>query len=105
MAYIVNAYCYSFDESEEESEYNYEDNSGRKNKILFPFFGVFFTYFLRDRYGCLCCQDIQEMLTKTVDVRVSCITCHPGFKAVVLNPYVLETAFCGYHPHQDFNFE
>ncbi|OCT70741.1 P2X purinoceptor 7 [Xenopus laevis] len=96
MAYIGNSYYYSLTETDEESEYDcyYDCDSCTCDNCIF----------IKDLHGCLCCQDIPETVTKTEDDGVSCITFHPGFKAVVLNPYVLETAFCGYHPHQDFDF-
>ncbi|MEE6483284.1 hypothetical protein FKM82_013492 [Ascaphus truei] len=46
---------------------------------------------------CICCHGIQEMVTKMEDFDVSCITSHPGFETVVLDRFVLETAYCGYH--------
>ncbi|KAE8593428.1 hypothetical protein XENTR_v10019128 [Xenopus tropicalis] len=90
-------YIYNSTESEEEDDYDYEDYFGRcscGNCV-----------FIRDLHRCLCCIDIPEMLEKTENDYVSCITLHPAFNAVVLNPYVLETAFCGYHPNHDFDFD
>ncbi|KAM4703603.1 uncharacterized protein WCC33_012124 [Rhinophrynus dorsalis] len=60
---------------------------------------------MEDLDMCLCCQDIPQMVAKTEDYDVSCITYHPAFENVVLNHFVLETAYCGYNPYDtsDFN--
>ncbi|KAG8434009.1 hypothetical protein GDO86_012391 [Hymenochirus boettgeri] len=50
----------------------------------------------------LCCQDIPKIFRKTQEYGVPCITLHPGFEPVVLNDFVLETAYCGYHPYKNW---
>ena len=46
----------------------------------------------------LCCKEIAQtsnMLTAD-GVNVGCITLHPGFAGVCLNPWVLQTAYFDY---------
>ena len=53
---------------------------------------------------CRCCQEISQVQAKLLDaVRVeglesppTCITNHPGFQAVCINPWVLQTAWHQY---------
>ena len=44
----------------------------------------------------VCCREIQECIYKLeeldLDASVVCITQHPGFNSVCLDPWVLETA-------------
>ena len=44
----------------------------------------------------VCCKEIEQTSAKLndldVDTRVDCITLHPGFGGVCLDPWVLETA-------------
>uniref|UniRef100_A0A1X7T1Y1 P2X purinoreceptor 7 intracellular domain-containing protein n=1 Tax=Amphimedon queenslandica TaxID=400682 RepID=A0A1X7T1Y1_AMPQE len=51
------------------------------------------------RRECLCCRDIQAIMSKineVNDTQVKCITEHPGFSAVCLNVWVLQTAYAQY---------
>ena len=40
-----------------------------------------------------------QILNKTSSEGVGCITLHPGFQGVCLNPWVLETAYYSYQQH------
>ena len=53
------------------------------------------------RQECVCCCDIVEVQLKkeTTDEAIQCITLHPGFEAVCLNVWVLQTAYYDYHQH------
>ena len=42
---------------------------------------------------CVCCKEITQIPNKTSSEGVGCITLHPGFQGVCLNPWVLETAY------------
>ena len=49
---------------------------------------------------CVCCGEIPQTLNKRSDgVEVGCITLHPGFPSVCLNPWVLQTAYYSYCQH------
>ena len=48
---------------------------------------------------CVCCAEIQQIKDKCQEEDVSCITMHPGFDAVCLNIYVLQTAYHQYRYH------
>lgn len=51
---------------------------------------------------CQCCCEIEKVVRKvesfneSAGERISCITGHPGFATVCLDPYVLETAYYQY---------
>ncbi len=40
----------------------------------------------------MCCKEISQMMNKMSPEGVGCITLHPGFQSVCLNPWVLQTA-------------
>uniref|UniRef100_T1ILK0 Uncharacterized protein n=1 Tax=Strigamia maritima TaxID=126957 RepID=T1ILK0_STRMM len=45
---------------------------------------------------CKCCLEISKLEDKCKEENISCITNHPGFEGVCLNPWVLQTAYRGY---------
>ena len=45
---------------------------------------------------CRCCSEINQVMAKRLAEDVGCITLHPGFQAVCLNPWVLQTAYFTY---------
>ncbi len=48
---------------------------------------------------CLCCREIEKIVDKVDDLgdsNVVCITDHPGFSSVCLNPWVLQAAYYQY---------
>ncbi len=45
---------------------------------------------------CRCCREITEMMNKISSQGVQCITLHPGFQTVCLDPWVLQTAYYSY---------
>ncbi|XP_078509818.1 uncharacterized protein LOC144769543 [Lissotriton helveticus] len=44
----------------------------------------------------ICCRQHNRMLKNMSDYDVDCITSHPAFQTVVLDPFVLETAYYSY---------
>nr|AAI63672.1 Nanor [Danio rerio]CAM12237.1 Nanor [Danio rerio] len=44
----------------------------------------------------VCCRDIPQVKHKCGQVNVCCITNHPGFELVTLNPDVLQVSYCRY---------
>ncbi|XP_078507021.1 uncharacterized protein LOC144767478 [Lissotriton helveticus] len=44
----------------------------------------------------VCCHEHDCMLENMNNYIADCITCHPAFQTVVLNPFVLETAYYSY---------
>ena len=50
---------------------------------------------------CVCCKEISRVVDKMneVDPSMQCITGHPGFDAVCLNVWVLQTAYFQYRQH------
>lgn len=50
---------------------------------------------------CLCCKEVPKIIDKMnqMDIPVKCITEHPGFEAVCLNVWVLQTAYFQYRQH------
>ena len=61
----------------------------------------------------ICCQEIQEIRQKNMELAgtsdfqsaAKCIVLHPGFKAVCLNKWVLETAWFQYKQQYEEPFE
>ena len=48
---------------------------------------------------CVCCTEINKIIEKVDDLsdsNVVCITDHPGFSSVCLNPWVLQAAYYQY---------
>ena len=45
---------------------------------------------------CVCCSEISQVVEKKSSEGVECITQHPGFQSVCLNPWVLQTAYYSY---------
>ena len=46
---------------------------------------------------CICCNEILKIRSKIKEnENIKCITQHPGFEGVCLNPWVLETAYYSY---------
>ena len=45
---------------------------------------------------CLCCSEIAQVMAKRSSEEVECITLHPGFQTVCLDPWVLQTAYYSY---------
>lgn len=52
---------------------------------------------------CVCCREITQMVNKKSPEGVECITLHPGFQSVCLDPWVLETAYYSYRQHYGEN--
>ncbi|XP_071949836.1 uncharacterized protein [Antedon mediterranea] len=58
---------------------------------------------------CICCKECENTSAKlednvnlfNYDAPFSCITNHPGFKSVALDPWVLEVAWLSYKQHYD----
>ncbi|XP_071828109.1 uncharacterized protein [Apostichopus japonicus] len=42
---------------------------------------------------CRCCREIEKVRNVMDEEGAACITLHPGFEAVCLNPWVLQTAY------------
>ena len=45
---------------------------------------------------CICCCEVEEVVSKIEETGASCITEHEGFGAVCLNRWVLQTAYFQY---------
>ena len=47
---------------------------------------------------CVCCQEIPAVLAKCEEVEqaVTCMTLHPGFKAVATNPWNMQAVYNAY---------
>ncbi|XP_071837202.1 uncharacterized protein [Apostichopus japonicus] len=45
---------------------------------------------------CRCCREIEKVRNVMDEEGAACITLHPGFEAVCLNPWVLQTAYYVY---------
>ena len=57
---------------------------------------------------CMCCKEINAVINKNDEVvgeTPTCITQHPGFSAVCLNIWVLQTAWYQYKQQYDEPFE
>ena len=61
---------------------------------------------------CICCKEISEIYTKSVEAKEEkdtkevpvCITQHPGFHAVCLNKWVLQTAWYQYRQQYEVTY-